>query len=147
MKKLITFNQNLGRKLSNLKDLPLLFLRIILAIGFYGPAMMKIKNIDGIISWFTDMGMPMPALNAYLATATENLGVLFLILGFSTRIISVPLIMVMIVAIKTVHLANGFESGNNGFEIPLYYILMLFTLFIYGPGKYSLDYLFNKRIK
>lgn len=147
MKKLITFNQNLGRKLSNLKDLPLLFLRIILVVGFYGPAMMKLKNIDGIISWFTDMGMPMPALNAYLATATENLGVLFLILGFSTRIISVPLIIVMIVAIKTVHLANGFESGNNGFEIPLYYILMLFTLFIYGPGKYSLDYLFNKRIK
>ncbi|MDX1828344.1 MAG: DoxX family protein [Lutibacter sp.] len=147
MKKLITFNQNLGRKLSKLKDLPLLFLRIILAVGFYGPAMMKLKNIDGIISWFADMGMPMPALNAYLATATENLGVLFLILGFSTRIISVPLIIVMIVAIKTVHLANGFESGNNGFEIPLYYILMLFTLFIYGPGKYSLDYLFNKRIK
>jgi putative oxidoreductase len=147
MKKLITFNQNLGRKLSNLKDLPLLFLRIILAIGFYGPAMMKLKNIDGIISWFTDMGMPMPALNAYLAAATESLGVLFLILGFSTRIISIPLIMVMIVAIKTVHLANGFESGNNGFEIPLYYILMLFTLFIYGPGKYSLDYLFNKKNK
>lgn len=147
MKKLITFNQNLGRKLSNLKDLPLLFLRIILAIGFYGPAMMKLKNLDGIISWFTDMGMPMPALNAYLATATENLGVLFLILGFSTRIISIPLIIVMIVAIKTVHLANGFESGNNGFEIPLYYILMLFTLFIYGPGKYSLDYLFNKKNK
>jgi putative oxidoreductase len=147
MKKLITFNQNLGRKLSNLNDLPLLFLRIILAIGFYGPAMMKLKNIDGIISWFTDMGMPMPALNAYLAAATESLGVLFLILGFSTRIISIPLIMVMIVAIKTVHLANGFESGNNGFEIPLYYILMLFTLFIYGPGKYSLDYLFNKKNK
>lgn len=147
MNKLITFNQNLGKKLRNLKDLPLLFLRLVLAVGFYGPATMKLKNIDGIISWFTDMGMPMPALNAYLATATESLGVLFLILGFSTRIISVPLIVVMIVAIKTVHLANGFESGNNGFEIPLYYILMLFTLFIYGSGKYSLDYLFNKRIK
>ena len=147
MKKIITFNQNLGRKLNGLKDLPLLFLRIILAIGFYGPAMMKLKNIDGIISWFTDMGMPMPALNAYLATATESLGVLFLILGFSTRIISVPLIVVMLVAIKTVHLANGFESGNNGFEIPLYYILMLFTLFIYGPGKYSLDYILNKIVK
>lgn len=147
MKRLIIFNQNLGKKLRNLKDLPLLFLRLVLAVGFYGPATMKLKNIDGIISWFTDMGMPMPALNAYLAAATESLGVLFLILGFSTRIISVPLIVVMIVAIKTVHLANGFESGNNGFEIPLYYILMLFTLFIYGPGKYSLDYLFNKRIK
>jgi putative oxidoreductase len=147
MKKLITFNQNLGIKLSKLKDAPLLLMRLVLAYGFYGPAMMKLKNIDGIISWFTDMGMPMPALNAYMATATENIGVLFLILGFSTRIISVPLIVVMLVAIKTVHLAHGFESGNNGFEIPLYYIIMLFALFVYGPGKYSLDYLFNKKLK
>ncbi len=147
MKKLITFNQNLGKKLSKLESLPLLLFRLVLAYGFYGPAMMKLKNIDGIISWFTDMGMPMPALNAYMATATESLGVLFLILGFSTRIISVPLIVVMLVAIKTVHLANGFESGNNGFEIPLYYIFMLFALFIYGPGKYSLDYLLTKKVK
>ncbi|MCF6181519.1 DoxX family protein [Lutibacter sp.] len=147
MKKLITFNQNLGKKLSKLESLPLLLFRLVLAYGFYGPAMMKLKNIDGIISWFTDMGMPMPALNAYMATATESLGVLFLILGFSTRIISVPLIVVMLVAIKTVHLANGFESGNNGFEIPLYYIFMLFALFIYGPGKYSLDYLLSKKVR
>jgi putative oxidoreductase len=147
MKKLITFNKNLGKKLSKLKSLPLLLFRLVLAFGFYGPAMMKLKNIDGIISWFTDMGMPMPALNAYMATATESLGVLFLILGFSTRIISVPLIVVMLVAIKTVHLANGFESGNNGFEIPLYYIFMLFALFIYGPGKYSLDYLLSKKVR
>jgi putative oxidoreductase len=145
MKKLITFNQNLGKKLYKLESIPLLLLRLVLAYGFYGPAMMKIKNIDSIISWFTDMGMPMPALNAYMAATTEGLGVLFLILGFSTRIIAVPLIVVMLVAIKTVHLANGFESGNNGFEIPLYYIIMLIALFIYGPGKYSLDYLLNKK--
>jgi len=45
----------------------------------------------------------------------------------------------MFVAIKTVHLANGFEAGSNGYEIPLYYVLMLFTLLIYGPGKFSVD--------
>jgi len=146
MKKLITFNQNLGKKLSKLNDLPLLLFRLVLAFGFYGPAMMKLKNMNGIISWFTDMGMPMPTLNAYMAAITETTGVIFLLLGFSTRIISVPLIIVMLVAIKTVHLAHGFESGNNGFEIPLYYILMLFALLVYGPGKFSLDYLLNKKV-
>lgn len=45
----------------------------------------------------------------------------------------------MIVAIATVHIGNGFEAGENGFEIPLYYILMLLTLFTFGAGKYSLD--------
>jgi putative oxidoreductase len=52
----------------------------------------------------------------------------------------------MIVAIVTVHLSNGFESGNNGFEIPLYYILLLLVLLIYGAGKFSLDYLLQMRL-
>ena len=50
----------------------------------------------------------------------------------------------MIVAISTVHIGNGFEAGSNGFEIPLYYILMLFSLLISGPGKISIDSLIKK---
>ena len=53
----------------------------------------------------------------------------------------------MVVAIVTVHLGHGFEAGNNGFEIPLYYLIMLFTLLVYGSGKYSLDYLLSKNKK
>jgi len=132
------------KHIKKLEDLPLLFMRIILSIGFYGPAMMKIKNFNGIIEWFTNIGIPLPTLNAYMATATENIGFVLLFLGLGTRIIAIPLMVTMVVAIVTVHLANGFEAGNNGFEIPLYYLIMLFTLLIYGSGKYSLDYLLNK---
>ena len=135
---------NLVEKLSGLKDLPLLFMRLILAVGFYGPAMMKLKNIDNIIEWFGSIGIPMPALNAYLATGTETLGFVLLFLGLGTRIIAIPLIITMIVAIVTVHLGHGFEAGNNGFEIPVYYMIMLFTLVVYGSGKISLDHLLNK---
>jgi putative oxidoreductase len=132
-------------KVSSLQDFPLLLMRLVLAYGFYKPAMMKWKNIDGIIQWFDGMGMPMPALNAYMAATTEALGVILLTLGLGVRIISIPLIITMIVAIKTVHWVNGFEAGKNGFEIPLYYILMLFTLLVYGGGKFSLDYVIGKK--
>lgn len=131
--------------LSNLKSVPLLFLRLVLAYGFLNPAKMKVSNIDGIISWFESINIPLPALNAYLATGTEVLGVILLTLGLGTRFISIPLIITMIVAILTVHLGNGFEAGSNGFEIPLYYIIMLFTLLVYGSGKFSLDHLLNKK--
>ena len=131
--------------LGNLKSLPLLLIRLVLAFGFFGPAKMKIGNIDGIISWFESINIPMPALNAYLATGTEALGVVLLLLGLGTRFISIPLIITMIVAIVTVHLPNGFESGNNGFEIPLYYMIMLLTLVIYGGGKFSIDQILNKK--
>lgn len=133
--------------LGNLKSLPLLLMRLVLAFGFFGPAKMKMGNIEGIISWFDSINIPLPALNAYLATGTEALGVVLLALGLGTRLISIPLIITMIVAIVTVHLGNGFEAGNNGFEIPLYYMIMLFTLLVYGSGKFSLDHLLHKNRK
>jgi len=133
--------------LTNLQDIPLLFFRLILAYGFFGPAMMKWNNIGNVAEWFGSMGIPMPTLNAYLAASTEMAGVVLLALGLGTRLISIPLIFTMFVAIVTVHLGNGFEAGNNGFEIPLYYILMLFALFINGAGKISLDNIISKKLK
>ena len=43
--------------------------------------------------------------------------------------------------------SNGFEAGANGFEIPLYYLLMLVSLIITGPGKLSVDALIDKEKK
>jgi putative oxidoreductase len=144
---MLTLYKNIIHKLDLAKDLPPLFFRLILSYGFYGPAMIKLGNINNIIEWFAGMGMPLPALNAYLASATEAAGFVLLFLGLGTRLISIPLIIVMIVAIFTVHIGNGFEAGNNGFEIPLYYLLMLFSLIITGPGRISLDALIGKYVQ
>ncbi|NQV02925.1 MAG: DoxX family membrane protein [Bacteroidia bacterium] len=72
--------------------------------------------------------------------------VILLPLGLATRLISLPLMVVMVVAIVTVHLGNGFNAGENGFEIPLYYLLMLLLLLFTGPGKISVDYLIRRRL-
>jgi putative oxidoreductase len=127
------------------QDLSLLLVRLVLAYGFFHPALLKVQNISGIIDWFGQMGIPLPALNAYLATATEVSGVVLLTLGLGVRIITIPLMITMIVAITTVHWGHGFEAGNNGFEIPLYYLLMLFVLLTYGAGKLSVDNLLQKK--
>ena len=138
----IKFKNALGR----LTDLPPLFFRLILAYGFYEPAMRKISNINAIAEWFAGMNYPLPTLNAYMATFTEASGFILLFLGLGTRIIAIPLSVVMVVAITTVHLGNGFEAANNGLEIPLYYLLMLFSLMVTGAGKYSVDALIEKRL-
>jgi len=145
MKNLTRKYNELIQGLQNLKDLPLLAIRIILAVGFLTPAMMKLQDVNAIAGWFESMNYPLPTLSAYLATATEAIGVALLILGLGTRFISIPLIIVMLVAITTVHMGNGFNAGDNGYEIPLYYMIMLFTLVVYGPGKVSLDHLIYKR--
>ena len=137
---------NIPQKLNKLKDIPLLIMRLILAYGFYKPAIMKWQNIKGIGEWFDSIGIPLPHLSAYLTGIIEASGVILLLLGLATRIISIPLVVVMIVAIITVHIGNGFEASNNGFEIPLYYLIMLITLIIYGSGRISLDNLIKRKI-
>jgi len=127
--------------LTHFQSAALLLARLVVAYGFYEPAMSKWKDIDGIATWFGSMGIPFPTLNAYMAASTEVLGVVLLTLGLFTRLISVPLMVVMVVAIMTVHLAHGYSAGDNGFEIPLYYMLFLFIFTSHGAGKYSLDHL------
>jgi putative oxidoreductase len=145
--KAIQVYKKMTGSLSNLNDISIFFLRLILAYGFYGPATMKWGNISGIVEWFGSMNIPFPILNAYLAAGTEMAAVILLPLGLATRIISIPLIITMIVAILTVHLANGFQAGDNGFEIPLYYMLMLIVLLTNGAGKLSLDNMISKRFR
>ena len=136
----------INNTLDSMQSLALLCIRFILAYGFYEPAMNKLSDINSIAIWFGNLGIPFPTLNAYMATGTELFGVILLTLGLFTRYISIPLIIVMIVAICTVHLPHGFSAGDNGFEIPLYYMLMLFILVTHGGGKYSLDSLRRKKV-
>ena len=123
------------------QSLSLLLARVAVAYGFYEPAMQKWSDIGAIATWFESMGIPLPTLNAYMSATTEILGVVLLTLGLFTRLISIPLIVVMVVAILTVHLAHGFSAGDNGFEIPLHYMLFLSIYASFGAGKFSLDYL------
>ena len=128
-----------------LRDIPLLLFRIILAYGFYEPAMMKLKNLSGVAEWFGSMNYPLPMFSASLSMVTEVSGVVLLILGLGSRVIALPMMFIMVVATFTVHISNGFPAGDNGFEIPLYYFLMLFSLVAFGSGKYSIDALIAKR--
>ena len=124
--------------------------------------MLKWNDMDSVVQWFDYMGIPFPTLNAYMAASTEIVGVVLLTLGLLTRFISLPLIIIMFVAIATVHGQNGFAFVNegvsftdayvngtlvegtiiqlqNGYELVLYYTLMLFVLVGQGAGKFSLD--------
>ena len=130
-----------------LQSFSLFLARVVVAYGFYEPAMMKWSDINSVAEWFGSMGIPFATLNAYMAASTEIAGVVLLTLGLFTRFISIPLIIVMIVAIVTVHLHNGFSAGDNGYEIPLYYMIFLLIFLSHGAGKISLDNLIfkNKR--
>ncbi len=138
LKTIYPFTTNI---LNSGQSVSLLLARFVVAYGFYEPAMSKWSDISSVATWFGSIGIPFPTLNAYMAASTEIIGVVLLTLGLFTRLISIPLIIIMIVAITTVHLGNGFSAGDNGFEIPLYYMLFLALFASFGAGKISLDHL------
>jgi len=64
----------------------------------------KMAHIDSTVSWFEQgLGLPFPELLAWLATLTEVIGAVLLLIGFATRWISIPLMITMLVAAFTEH--------------------------------------------
>ena len=98
----------------NLKEIPLLGSRFILAYAFWITGMMKWNNIEGTAWWFGSLGIPFPLMNAYISATVEVLGCFLLILGLGTRIITIPLIIIMFVAIATVHASHGWLAIASG---------------------------------
>ena len=135
------FYMELSVLLNYLQSFALLFARVALAYGFYEPAMMKWRNFDTTVEWFSSLGIPFASFATLLTASIEISSVVLLLIGLFVRFISIPLMVVMSVAILTVHLSNGFSVANNGFEIPLYYLLFLSILTAHGAGRFSVDYL------
>jgi len=84
------------------------------------------------------MGMG-PTVSLALAVLTEFFCSALLVLGLFTRLALIPLMITMAVIVLVIHAEDPFARQ----EFPLLYFLGFFTLFLTGPGKYSLDRLFK----
>jgi len=106
---------NLDKTLSLvMSPLVSLGLRMYLVPIFWMAGMQKFNHFEDTVAWFGNpdggLGLPFPWLMAFLATATELIGAIFLALGLLTRWISIPLVVTMLVAIFTVHIDNGWQA-------------------------------------
>ena len=123
----------------------LLVLRLVLGVIFIGHGAQKLlgtfggPGLKGTAGFFEQVAIKPPYLMAVLAGLAEFVGGILVILGFLTPLAALALIGVMIVAVLTVHLKNGFFVTNGGYEFNLALAGMALTLLIVGAGAYSLD--------
>ena len=128
-------------------------LRLIIGFGFMAHGYAKLsKGVDGFANILQTIGVPAPVLTAWATALVEFFGGLAILAGAFVPIVSIPLVIVMVAALFTVHLpfgfssvkliamtANGAQFGTIGYEVNLLYIAGLLTLVLGGASPLSVD--------
>lgn len=135
-------------------------LRLIVGFGFMQHGYAKLAHgPEAFVVILHAIGTPLPALLAWATIMLELLGGLAVLVGAFVPIASIPMAIVLLVAIFTVHLPNGFSSikllsvdasgahfGQPGYETDLLYLAGLFALALGGSGPFALDRLLRRRV-
>lgn len=120
-------------------------LRIVAGVTFAAHGAQKLfgwfggYGLVGVGQWMESIGLSPGYWMALMAGSAEFFGGLALIVGVLARSAAAVLAVTMLVAIATVHLANGFFMSNNGYEFALALLAMSLAVMIEGAGKLSLD--------
>jgi putative oxidoreductase len=128
-------------------------LRLIVGLGFVQHGYAKLsRGPDEFIAILHAMGVPFADLLGWATIVVEVVGGLLILAGAFVPVAAAPMIVVLLVAIVTVHLSNGFSSiklvsydaagahfGQPGYETDLLYIAGLLALCVGGAGPFSVD--------
>ena len=96
---------------------------------------------EGPVQFADPIGMGM-TLSLVMAVFAEFACSILIILGFGTRLATLPLLFTMLVAVTVVHAADPFAVK----ELAALYGIVYLTLTIAGAGKYSIDYLIGRKL-
>src|SRR6516165_10565205 len=89
-------------------------LRLIIGYGFLAHGWAKLsRGPEGFARLLEQIGTPLPEVTAWVSTFIEILGGLAILTGAFVAVVSVPLIIMMLVAMFTVHLRYGFSAINT----------------------------------
>ncbi|HEY8125466.1 MAG TPA: DoxX family protein [Methylocystis sp.] len=128
-------------------------LRLIVGYGFFLHGYAKFaRGPEHFAAILQAIGLPFAELLGWATVIVELVGGVMILLGVFIPIAAVPMIVVLLVAIFTVHLPNGFSSiklmsydaagahfGQPGYETDVLYVAGLLALCFAGAGPISLD--------
>jgi len=122
----------------------LLLIRVMVGVVFIFHGSQKLfgawggSGLDGFAGYLETMGVLYPHASAVLAGLAEFLGGISLVTGAFLRLLAIPLVITMLVAIFTAFPGKGFDAQKGGMEYPLTLLVVVAALAIMGPGEYAL---------
>ena len=134
---------------SLLKSPLLLLLRLFFGLSFMTHGWQKLMNIPQTAESFAQLNIPMPLHQAYLVGSVEFFCGLLLAIGLASRLAAIPLATTMIVAFITAHfdsLSAIFTDPSRFIAEPAFnYLLTALLVLAFGPGRFSVDHLLERR--
>ena len=133
-------------------------LRLIIGFGFMQHGYAKLaRGPEDFINVLHAIGVPAAYLLGWTTIIVEGIGSFLILLGALVPLATIPMVIVLLVAIFTVHLPNGFSSiklqsfdaagahfGQPGYETDLLYVAALIALCLGGAGPISVDGFLNR---
>ena len=121
----------------------LLLIRLYWGWQFFLTGKGKLLDLAKPTQYFESLGLPLPHLQAILAGCTECFGGLLLLFGLATRLISIPLMILLTVAYLTADMdrVRAIFSDPDKFVTAdeFLFLFAVVIVFVCGPGAFSLD--------
>jgi putative oxidoreductase len=132
-----------------LQSLLLLVIRLYWGWEFFLTGKGKLMDLQKPTEFFQSLGIPLPHAQAILAGATECFGGLLLLAGLCSRLISLPLTILLTVAYLTADLDRVkmiFSDPDKFLTADEFlFLLAVVAVFAFGPGKFSIDWLIKRK--
>jgi putative oxidoreductase len=130
-----------------LEGLVLLVARLTVGVLFVSTGWGKVHTLEKVTGYFHELGIPMAGFNAVLASFSELICGSLLVIGLVSRLASLPLIVVMIVAILTAKRGDLHGVTDLFGFVEWTYLVLLLVVAVFGPGLASADSILGRWLR
>lgn len=128
----------------------LLAIRVFFGVLLIYAGLGKFAEARTVAEYFASINIPLPSISVYVVAIIEVLAGAALVVGFATRFAALLLIIIMVGAFATAHIAifSGFWADPSVIltEKAFSFLLGALVILCFGPGVISLDYLIERFI-
>ena len=142
MKKILKFILDFSDK-NHLQSIGLLILRVVASLSLMTHGYGKLIRFEERSATFMSHLSLGSEVSLSLVIFAEFICPIFILLGIGTRIFSIPIIYTFIIIVFDIHIDDPFSKMEKG----ILFLTIYSTIFLSGPGKFSIDSFLKKKIK